>query len=98
MTPDRLAVAVPEIYALPALGDRVVLNITDALIGQYAGGDKGLLQYSEVPNQLWFSRDPVALDTLAVEGTGSRTPAPWMRPPSNRTWSFTPTPPCSSLA
>jgi len=65
--PDRLAVAVPEIYALPALGDRVVLNITDALIGQYAGGDKGLLQYSEVPNQLWFSRDPVALDTLSLK-------------------------------
>jgi hypothetical protein len=65
--PDRLAIAVPEIYALPALGDRVVLNITDALIGQYAGGDKGLLQYSEVPNQLWFSRDPVALDTLALK-------------------------------
>ncbi len=63
----RLAVAVPEIYALPVLGDRVVLNITDALIGQYAGGDKGLLQYSEVPNQLWFSRDPVALDTLALK-------------------------------
>ncbi|HXR04500.1 MAG TPA: hypothetical protein VN836_07315 [Verrucomicrobiae bacterium] len=63
----RLAVAVPEIYALPALGDRVVLNITDALIGQYAGGDKGLLQYSEVPNQLWFSRDPVALDTLSLK-------------------------------
>ena len=65
--PGRLAVAVPEIYALPALGDRVTLNITDALIGQYAGGDKGLLQYSEVPNQLWFSRDPVALDTLALK-------------------------------
>jgi hypothetical protein len=63
----RLAVAVPEIYALPALGDRVALNITDALIGQYEGGGKGLLQYSEVPNQLWFSRDPVALDTLALK-------------------------------
>ena len=64
--PERLAVAVPEIYALPALGDRVVLNITDALIGQYEGGAKGLLQYSTVLNQLWFSHDPVALDTLAV--------------------------------
>ena len=64
---SRLAVAVPEIYALPVLGDRVVLNITDALIAQYEGGDKGLLQYSEVPNQLWFSRDPVALDTLALK-------------------------------
>jgi hypothetical protein len=64
--PGRLAVAVPEIYALPALGDRVVLNLTDALIGQYAGGAKGLLQYSTVLNQLWFSHDPVALDTLAL--------------------------------
>jgi len=63
----RLAVAVPEIYALPALGDRVALNITDALIGQYEGGARGLLHYSEVLNQLWFSRDPVALDTLAIK-------------------------------
>jgi len=65
--PGRLAVAVPEIYALSALGDRVALNITDALIGQYEGGQKGLLQYSRVLNQLWFSHDPVALDTLALK-------------------------------
>jgi hypothetical protein len=65
--PERLAAAVPEIYALPALGDRVVLNITDALIGQYEGGDRALLHYSSVLNQLWFSRDPVALDTLAIK-------------------------------
>jgi hypothetical protein len=64
--PDRLAVAVPEIYALPPIGDRVVLNITDALIGQYEGGASVLLHYSTVLNQLWFSRDPVALDTLAI--------------------------------
>jgi hypothetical protein len=65
--PGRLAVAVPEIYALPGLGDRVVLNITDALLGQYEGGSRGLLHYSSVLNLLWFSRDPVALDTLAVK-------------------------------
>jgi hypothetical protein len=64
--PDRLAVAIPEINALPAVGDRVVLNITDALIGQYEGGASVLLHYSVVLNQLWFSRDPVALDTLAI--------------------------------
>jgi hypothetical protein len=58
---------VPEIYALPVLGDRVVLNITDALIGQYEGGDRALLHYSSVLNQIWFSRDPVALDTLAIK-------------------------------
>jgi hypothetical protein len=65
--PNRLAATVPEIYALPVLGDRVALNITDALIGQYEGGDRGLLHYSSVLNQLWFSRDPVALDTLAIK-------------------------------
>jgi len=65
--PSRLAVAVPEIYALPVLGDRVTLNITDALIGQYEGGSRGLLHYSVVLNQLWFSHDPVALDTLAIK-------------------------------
>ena len=63
----RLAVAVPEIYALPAISDRVALNITDALIGQYEGGSRGLLHYSTVLNQLCFSHDPVALDTLAIK-------------------------------
>ena len=65
--PERLAVAVPEIYALPVIGDRVVLNITDALIGQYEGGSSTLLHYSSVLNQLWFSHDPVALDTLSIK-------------------------------
>ena len=65
--PGRLAQAVPEIYALPVLGDRVVLNITDALICQYEGGPHGLLHYSTVLNQLRFSRDPVALDVLSIK-------------------------------
>ena len=65
--PGRLAQAVPELYALPILGDRVVLNITDALICQYEGGQRGLLHYSSVLNQLRFSRDPVALDMLSVK-------------------------------
>jgi hypothetical protein len=68
----RLAMAVPEIYALASLGDKVVLNITDALIGQYEGGTHGLLHYSTVLNQLWFSRDPVALDTLAIKELDKR--------------------------
>jgi hypothetical protein len=65
--PDRLATAVPEIYALPALSDRVVLNITDALICQYEGSERGLLHYSGILNQLRFSRDPVALDVLSIK-------------------------------
>jgi uncharacterized protein (DUF362 family) len=64
---DRLATAVPEIIALPVLGDRVALNIVDALICQYEGEEHTLLHYSAVLNQLWFSPDPVALDVLALQ-------------------------------
>jgi hypothetical protein len=65
--PDRLAVALPEIYALPSVGDRVVLNVTDALLAQYQGGPSSFLQYATELDQLWLSHDPVALDTLALK-------------------------------
>jgi hypothetical protein len=65
--PERLARVVPEIYALPSLSDRVVLNIVDALICQYEGEERSLLHYSTVLNQLRFSRDPVALDVLSIQ-------------------------------
>ena len=63
----RLAAAVPEIYALPALSDHVVLNITDALICQYEGEERSLLHYSAILNELRLSRDPVALDVLSLQ-------------------------------
>jgi hypothetical protein len=63
----RLAAAVPEIYALAALSDHVVLNITDALICQYEGEERSLLHYSAILNELRFSRDPVALDVLSLQ-------------------------------
>jgi hypothetical protein len=65
--PGRLSVALPEIYALPAVGDHVVLLVTDALLGQYQGGPASFLQYSSVLDQIWLSRDPVALDTLGLK-------------------------------
>ena len=65
--PERLSTAVPEIFALPEIADRVVLNIVDALICQYRGEERSLLHYSTALNQLWFSRDPVAVDTLAIQ-------------------------------
>lgn len=64
---SRLATAIPEIYALPALSDKVVLSIVDGLICQYEGEDRGLLHYSTVLNELRFSRDPVALDVLSLQ-------------------------------
>lgn len=63
---SRMDQAVPEIYALPAIADKVVLNITDALLCQYQGSERTLLHYSTAMNELWFSKDPVSLDTLAV--------------------------------
>jgi hypothetical protein len=63
---SRLATAVPEIYALPWLSDRVVLNITDALVCQYHGEQRSLLHYSVALNELRLSRDPVALDLLSL--------------------------------
>jgi hypothetical protein len=81
--PNRLATAVPEIYALPAVGDIVVLNLTDALICQYEGGDRGLLHYSSMLNQLRFSRDPVALDALSLKELDAqrrKAKAPNLRP------------------
>jgi uncharacterized protein DUF362 len=65
--PGRLATAVPELYALPAISDHVVLNIVDALICQYEGEERGLLHYSATLDELRFSKDPVALDVLSLQ-------------------------------
>jgi hypothetical protein len=63
---SRLATAVPEIIALPEIGDRVVLNLVDALICQYQGEQRSLLHYSTRLNQIRFGFDPVALDVLSL--------------------------------
>ena len=79
----RMSKCVPEIYALASVGDKVVLSITDALICQYEGGQRGLLHYSTVLNQLRFSRDPVALDMLSVKELDRQrraTRSPYIKP------------------
>lgn len=81
--PSRLATAVPEIYALSTVGDKVVLNITDGLICQYEGAQRGLLHYSTMLNQIRFSRDPVALDGLSLKELDAqrrKAKAPNLRP------------------
>ena len=52
---------------MSSLSDHVILNITDALIGQYQGEQMSLLHYSTELNQIWFSKDPVALDVLSIQ-------------------------------
>ncbi len=66
-SPERLVTAVPEIFALPQIVDHFVLGITDALICQHEGQQRTLLQYSRALNELWFSKDPVALDVHALQ-------------------------------
>ena len=65
-SPRALAEAVPEIFALPVLFDRLALCITDALICQYQGEQLTRLHYATPLSQLRFSKDPVALDTLSL--------------------------------
>jgi hypothetical protein len=80
---NRMAKAVPEIYAMPSVGDKVVLSIVDALICQYEGGQRGLLHYSAILNQLRFSRDPVALDVLSIKELDRQrrlAKAPYLKP------------------
>lgn len=63
---SRLAIAVPEIFGMSEIADKVVLNITDALVCQYLGQQGTWLHYSLALNQLRFSRDPVALDVYSI--------------------------------
>lgn len=63
---NRLATALPEIYAMPQISDHVAFLITDGLLLQYQGGPASYLQYSRPRQEIWFSRDPVAVDMLAV--------------------------------
>ncbi len=63
---ERLATALPELFGQPQIADKGALYITDALICQYQGEQRSLLHYSVPLNQLWFSKDPVALDSLGV--------------------------------
>ncbi len=89
---DRLATAVPEIYALAELSDKVVLSVTDALICQFEGSERSLLHYSSVLNELRFSFDPVALDVLSIrelarqrKNTETLPAKPWLELYANAT-------------
>lgn len=65
--PALLAEAVPEICALDDLLSRVVFGVSDALFCQYRGEESLRLYDTVVLNELRFSRDPLALDALAVD-------------------------------
>lgn len=58
--------AIAEIYKTPIVAPKVVLNIMDGLVAQYAGGPQSQPNYSVHHATIMASRDPVAIDALTV--------------------------------
>jgi uncharacterized protein (DUF362 family) len=59
--------SIPEAYADPRVSDKVVLHIMDGLIALYAGGPIGDANYAVHYGTLYASKDPVALDAIALK-------------------------------
>jgi len=58
---------IAEICNMPALRGKLVLNVMDGLIAGYAGGLGFKPRYSWNYGALYFSTDPVAIDSLCVD-------------------------------
>ena len=60
------AESLAEIYANPLIAKKVVFNLMDGLIAQYAGGPQPQPNYAVHHATLYASRDPVALDATVL--------------------------------
>ena len=60
------AESLAEIYSNPLIAKKVVFNLMDGLIAEYAGGPQSQPNYATHHATLYASRDPVALDTIAL--------------------------------
>src|SRR5213083_2487088 len=61
------AESLAEIYANPIIAKKVVFNLMDGLIAQYAGGPQSQPNYAVHHATLYASKDPVALDAVALK-------------------------------
>jgi uncharacterized protein (DUF362 family) len=61
------AMSIAEIYGQPLIGKKVVLNLVDGLVAQYAGGPESQPLFSEHHATLYASKDPVALDAVVLK-------------------------------
>jgi uncharacterized protein (DUF362 family) len=59
--------AIVDLYNNPLVGKKVVLNIMDGLAAQYAGGPQSQPNYAVHHATLLASKDPVAIDALALQ-------------------------------
>ncbi|MBZ5496921.1 MAG: DUF362 domain-containing protein [Acidobacteriia bacterium] len=53
-----------EVLAAPVIRDKLVLNITDGIRGQYEGGPDKNAQFVYANHSLYFATDPFALDMV----------------------------------
>jgi uncharacterized protein (DUF362 family) len=58
--------SIPEAYADPRIGDKVVFQVMDGLIALYAGAPLGDANYAIHFGTLYASKDPVAMDAVAL--------------------------------
>jgi len=59
--------AIVQLYDEPFIGKKVVLNIMDGLLAQYAGGPQSQPNYAVHYGTLLASKDPVAVDSIALQ-------------------------------
>jgi hypothetical protein len=59
--------SIPEAYADPRIGDKVVFQVMDGLIALYAGAPFGDANYAIHYGTLYASKDPVAMDAVALK-------------------------------
>src|SRR6266705_1314321 len=61
------AESIAIIYSNPVISQKVVLNIMDGLMAQYGGGPQSQPNFALHHATLYASKDPVALDTVALK-------------------------------
>src|SRR5437660_2497493 len=61
------AESLAEIYSNPLIAKKVVFNLMDGLVAQYAGGPQSQPNYALHHATLYASKDPVALDAIALK-------------------------------
>lgn len=61
------APSIAEMYQDPRIGKKVVLNLMDGLVAQYAGGPQSRPNYALHHATLYASKDPVAIDAVVLK-------------------------------
>jgi uncharacterized protein (DUF362 family) len=62
--------SIAYIYNEPVIRSKVVLNIMDGLLAQYGGGPQSQPNFAVHHATIYASKDPVALDTVALKRLG----------------------------